>query len=222
MRGMAQSAVTDFPYLPADEWSFSRRRKVHGVGINDAPYVTQIDTKHGKLKCPFYALWTSMMGRGYSPAIAIKQPAYKDVTVAREWHFFTKFKAWMEKQDWIGKQLDKDLLVPGNTEYSPDRCIFVSQAINALFKNHNKSHGPYPMGVYLHLPGRYRAAMTKSGKSVHLGLYDTPEEAYAAYCKAKSEHIRDVANGEDEPLRSALIRHADIMANTDNIERKKT
>jgi len=38
----------------------------------------------------------------------------------------------MERQDWEGKHLDKDILIPGNKIYSPDRCIFVSSLINLL------------------------------------------------------------------------------------------
>jgi len=32
--------------------------------------------------------------------------------------------------------------------------------------------------------GRYKAAIVKKKKYYHLGFFDTPEEAYKAYCKA--------------------------------------
>lgn len=40
-------------------------------------------------------------------------------------------------------------------------------------------------GIYLHkLTGRYVAQITKNKKYYHLGFFDTPKEAYKAYCKA--------------------------------------
>jgi len=35
--------------------------------------------------------------------------------------------------------------------------------------------------------GRFWAQITKDGKRVHLGMYDSPEKAYKAYCKAAKE-----------------------------------
>ncbi len=43
-------------------------------------------------------------------------------------------------------------------------------------------------GVYLHKQAkRWRAAIQLHNKRISLGLYGTPEEAYAAYCKAALE-----------------------------------
>ena len=42
-------------------------------------------------------------------------------------------------------------------------------------------------GVQLHGTGRYRARIYYRQKHVSLGLYDTPEEAQAAYAKAANE-----------------------------------
>ena len=36
--------------------------------------------------------------------------------------------------------------------------------------------------------GKWRASIGVNGKRVHLGLFDTPEEAHAAYMAAKAEH----------------------------------
>lgn len=43
-------------------------------------------------------------------------------------------------------------------------------------------------GVYRgRQPGRWRALIMVDGKTISLGQYDHPEEAYAAYCKAAAE-----------------------------------
>ena len=53
-----------------------------------------------------------------------------------------------------------------------------------------KSKHGLPKGVTL-LCGKYKAAIGTgvSGKSKHLGVFDTPEEAHAAYCRAAQEHF---------------------------------
>lgn len=41
---------------------------------------------------------------------------------------------------------------------------------------------------------RWASSIYISRRKVHLGTFDTPEEAHAAYCKAASEHHREFAN----------------------------
>lgn len=114
---------------------------VCGVGINDADYVTQKWEHHGYdangkqiqtlvWKCPFYNAWVNMLSRAYSVKTLKRQPTYEGTTVCKEWHTFSVFRTWMEKQEWEGNQLDKDLLVQGNKEYNPETCCFLPQTIN--------------------------------------------------------------------------------------------
>lgn len=42
--------------------------------------------------------------------------------------------------------------------------------------------------------GKWAAQMNLKGKHIHLGLFDTAEEAHAAYCKAADEHHGEFAN----------------------------
>lgn len=45
------------------------------------------------------------------------------------------------------------------------------------------------LGVHLHKEtNRWRARLQTNGKALHLGLFDTPEEAHAAYLVAKRKH----------------------------------
>lgn len=41
------------------------------------------------------------------------------------------------------------------------------------------------LGVSTHAPGVFRASVHVSGKRIHVGLFDTPEAAHAAYVLAK-------------------------------------
>lgn len=114
----------------------------HGVGINDADY------KVG-LKCPFYNTWSEMIRRGYSENEKSRHEGYRDVSVCKEWHLFSNFKAWMEEQPWEGNDLDKDILAKGNLIYSPATCVFVPSYINTLLVTSKAIRGKWPLGVSL-------------------------------------------------------------------------
>lgn len=93
---------------------------VCGIGINNADYTTSLREElpkvNGKRKyrilwaCPFYKLWASMLQRCYSEKRLIKDPSYVGCSVHPDWHRFMNFRSWMEKQDWEGMELDKDIL----------------------------------------------------------------------------------------------------------------
>jgi hypothetical protein len=45
----------------------------------------------------------------------------------------------------------------------------------------NEAGRALPKGVELHVSGQYRARITKDQKTIHLGLFDSPQAAHAAY-----------------------------------------
>jgi len=98
---------------------------VFGVATSDSSYVTQKTIDGVMVVCPFYRKWISMLTRCYSKNYQLRHPTYKGCSVSDEWLLFSAFKSWMKKQDWDGKQLDKDLLISGNKIYSPDRYMNV-------------------------------------------------------------------------------------------------
>ena len=186
----------------------NKPRLVFGVGINDANY-TVCPTVNGKsIVCPFYRSWTNMLTRCYSKAEQARRPSYIGCTVSSEWLVFSSFSKWMEKQEWQGKQLDKDILIQGNKVYSSLSCIFVSAEINSLLNEQPNRRGSYPRGVGFRVArNKYRADCNAYGKVKSLGEYDTPEEAHEAYKKFKYKYIAEIANKQSEPLRTALLNY---------------
>ena len=186
-------------------------RKVFGVGTNDATYAIERSGPDGKrLPCPYYVAWKDMLKRAYSPAYRARQPTYIGVTVCEEWHSFMAFRAWMETQEWEGKQLDKDIIAPGNKVYSPDTCVFVPQALNSLLTDHAAARGKWPIGVCWNKQTRnFRAQITIAGRKKYLGLFTCPHEAHMAWRKAKVRIVRGAAREQDDPrVYAGLMRHA--------------
>ena len=195
--------------------SYTKRKLVEGVGINDADYVIARNEilLSGKQRrtwvCPFYSKWTEMIKRCYSEKYQTNKPTYRGCTVCEEWLTFSNFKAWMEQQDWEGKQLDKDLLVKGNKVYSPDTCIFVDNIVNAFTTEREHGRGEYMIGVSWQKANRkFRAACSNTnGKQEYLGLFDTELEAHLAWKKRKHEYACQLAESElvsDPRLAEAL------------------
>lgn len=48
-------------------------------------------------------------------------------------------------------------------------------------------------------PGRYRARIKVGPRHIHIGVFDTPEEAHAAYCREAAAHYGEFANFGDGP-----------------------
>lgn len=194
-----------FKEKPASNGSINKRKPIYGIGINDSTYEVTIKIDGKYIMCPYYQKWLSMLQRCYCKIFQKRRPTYIGCYVCDEWMVFSNFKSWMKKQDWQGKQLDKDILSQGNKAYTPDNCIFVTLAINSLITSSNNQNG-LPVGVY---PSRksYKAACMIDGKSVHVGVYKTPEKAFNAYKEVKYRAIRDAANKQVEPLKSALLNY---------------
>ena len=89
--------------------------------------------------------------------------------------------------------LDKDILVKGNKIYSPETCCFVPKGINLLFGKNNAKRGNYPIGV-CKFKNKFQATINIKGKTISLGHFDTPEEAFEAYKTAKEAYIKEVAD----------------------------
>ena len=194
-------------------------RLVYGVGINDADYVTQkmetIEYVNGKQKqrrvweCPYYRTWSNMLERCYSDKYQERNPTYVGCSVSEEWLRFSSFKRWMEKQDWEGLHLDKDLLFEGNKVYSAETCVFVASSVNLFTVDSGAARGEWLIGVYWNkragkFMSRCRNPFTK--KTEYLGLFVNELVAHQAWLKRKLELAHLVAAEQtDERVAKALI-----------------
>lgn len=219
--------MNSFIEVPANKTSLAKRSLVQGVGINNAAYIVTMLVDNSRVICPYYQVWMSMINRCYSEKYQKKQPTYKGCSVVDEWLSFTAFREWMEKQDWNGKELDKDILNYGNKKYSQDSCIFVSKAINNLLSDNGASRGAYPQGVsFSESRNRYRATCVVDGAHKFLGRFKTCGEAEIAYLKFKSSLINSIAYRSEAKsnlrLQSALLLHSDrYLSNAKRVENEQ-
>lgn len=185
------------------------RKLVCGIGINDADYPTQVHVDGKNVPCPFFSTWKHMLKRCYDPKSLERHPTYNNCTVHPEWHTFSTFRKWMETQDWQGKQLDKDLLIPGNKVYSPDTCLFVSSKVNSLLNDRRASRGQYPIGVRKRASGKFEARCSNHyGKQLCLGVFDTVEGASETYKAFKAQLVQQIAEEQSDPrVKQALLNH---------------
>lgn len=186
--------------------SATRGGIIFGIGINDADYAITPGSKNRK-RCKYFSTWSGMISRCYSEKTQSRNPTYIGCTVCAEWLRFSTFKAWMEQQDWEGRELDKDILFPGNKVYSPDTCVFVTRAINSFMGYGVRSGRSLPQGVSFHkIHKKYISSCGENGKLKFLGYYETAEEAHEVWLAYKLKLAYNLAEQEpDIRVANALV-----------------
>lgn len=144
-----------------------------------------------------YKVWYAMLQRCYSECYKSK-PTYIDCNVCDQWLIYENFEKWYNDNFYkINKEqmmLDKDILCKGNKIYDEEHCVFVPQCINKLFTKRQLHRGQYPIGVTYDLNSNmYIAKCNTDGKSIYLGSYNTPYEAFIKYKTCKEKYIKILA-----------------------------
>lgn len=140
-------------------------------------------------------LWNDMQTRCYNVKMHNRYPKYEGCSICDYWlEDKERFFKWVEENYYmVGNEqidLDKDILCKGNKVYSPETCIFVPHTINTLFLRCQKSRGNLPIGVCLDKSKKkYCAGLGINNKNIKLGVYNTPEEAFAEYKRHKEALI---------------------------------
>lgn len=209
--------MADFPIRSGIKQE-NRRRLVAGVGENDSPTsVCGHKADGSSWEDPAYKVWRAMLLRCYDQKLQEKYPSYVGCSVVPEWHKFSAFKAWyVEQGSWEGYELDKDLLVHNNKIYGPDTCTKVPHYLNVAIHDNSSRRGPYPCGVTQAPSGSYVARMRVTidgvAKKINIGCsFKTPEEASAAYIKAKKEYLKQTAYKVGGKAGTALLAFANRL-----------
>ena len=134
-----------------------------------------------------YKVWSSMHYR------AGNIEGYLDVTISDDWYEFENFYNWYVVSYVEGWQLDKDILVQGNREYSPNTCLMVPAVINSLFTRSKSKHG-YKGVFFDKRNNKYYAQMRIDGKTKQYGSSSDPKVAHQYFIEIRRERISDLRN----------------------------
>jgi hypothetical protein len=182
---------------------------IYGFGVNDADYAVHSIVNGKQFICPIYQKWHDMLKRCYSEKEQKRRPTYEGCKVSIEWHTFSIFKAWLERQDWKGNHLDKDMLVLGNKIYSPDTCVLISQKVNTFLNDCSSSRGNWLIGAtFIKRTGKFSARccnpFTKKNES--LGNFPCDQQAHLAWKKRKHEIACQLADIQTDPRVANALR----------------
>lgn len=173
------------------------KRTVYDIGfIGKGKHRSKINGRD--TKC--YKTWSGVLERCYSKKLHEKHITYRECTVCEEWYDFQNFAEWYHKNYYEVQgermHLDKDILIKGNKKYSPTTCVFVPQNINKIFTKRDSDRGKLPIGVrYKKVNRNYEVRCNNGkGKSIYLGVYNTPEEAFYKYKEYKERIIKKIAD----------------------------
>lgn len=209
---------------------------IYGVAVNDLPHHKTQEVEYykdcsGKTKrrvlwqCPYYTKWFNMLTRCHNRGELEKHPTYEKASICEEWLIFSNFKEWMESQDWNGKNLDKDILFPGNTLYCPEKCVFIDHAVNKFVLEKSKKRD-LPIGVSFRKDRQKYISSISCGeraKTRQLGAFNNPHQAHLAWARQKLIFAKGIAsNQNDARIGKALIeKYEDILRKAIvNCERK--
>lgn len=152
---------------------------------------TKTTYKNGSVKLS-YKFWSDMINRCYSKKELDKRPTYKNVFVCKDWLCYKNFEEWFNENyyeiDGETMNLDKDILIKGNKEYSPQYSIFTPQKINNLFIKPSKTRKGL-IGVEK-INNKYRTIKVNSN---HSTCFNTELKAFNEYKKLKENYIKQVA-----------------------------
>jgi len=174
-----------------------KTKLVYGIGLNDYDGRVSIDGKMIKS----YNTWCKMLLRCYDSKYQQRNPTYSGCSVCQDWLSFTKFKMWYDSNYREGMALDKDLLIHGNKQYSPEACRFVPHNINTVLLDCGRARGELPLGVTKHGNGYSASCSNGYGKRLSK-RFSTISEAVSWYSVTKTAVVKQVA---DKALADGLI-----------------
>jgi len=189
--------VEYFESKPASALSLLRRTGIYGFGVNDAPFITQIQLGSRKFLHPAYDCWKQMIRRCYAAESLNKKPHYAGCTVCLEWRSFSAFNDWWRHHQVDGWQIDKDLLTD-ELQYSPSTCIFVPKWLNTFLTDARLARGSLKIGVTRDKrSGSYYAycRSLKDNRQLFLGSFTSEKSAYEAWLAFK---LQQAADSKDE------------------------
>ena len=178
--------VNDIKYK-ADDWYANKwKRTVFGIG-----YLGCNDADANRTDNYIYSKWANMMQRCYDEETHKLKPYYALCTAEIEWLNFSNYREWHRENEMGDRKvdLDKDVLIQGNTVYGSETCSLIPHFTNTIFEE----RGADTNIVLNNDTGKYDVTMSILGKREEVGTFDTEEEAKQGFIAYKQDYIRKFA-----------------------------
>lgn len=178
--------VNDIKYKVDDWYANKWKRTVFGIG-----YLGCSDADANRTNNYIYSKWANMMQRCYDEETHRLKPYYAPCNAEIEWHNFSNYRLWHKENEMGDRKvdLDKDVLVQGNTVYGSETCTLISHFTNTIFEE----RGADANIVQNNATGKYDVTMSVLGKKEDVGSFDTVKEAKQGYIDYKQDYIREIA-----------------------------
>lgn len=140
--------------------------------------------KHGMSRHPIYYCWVSMKARCYN-ANKKNYPRYegRGIKVCERWlSSFENFRDDMLPTWEPGLTIER---IDTNKDYTPENCKWATRSEQQF---NRRPYGEVPYRGVCAFRGKFKAQTSMNGKRIHIGVFDTPEEASKAYEKYVGEN----------------------------------
>lgn len=122
----------------------------------------------------------------------------RGIKICKAWRDSATFIEWA-----VASGYEEHLTIDredNNGDYEPSNCRWAPKSIQSINKKSRTNQHGFP-GI-AKVKGRFYPRITYYGKAKNLGGYDTPEEAYAVYKKAKEErdaqYLKDLETNKNK------------------------
>lgn len=179
--------------VPSSRKSIASKRKICGIGVNDLPYNASVVVDNKRIVHPGYKQWKGMIERCYSVGASIDKPWYSNATVCDEWHRLSAFIYWWKVNQVEGWQIDKDIIIHENKEYSPSACIFIPKWLNVFLVGKEAMRGDCLIGVTRRRYG-YESCCHNPHSHVqeYLGTFRSEIDAHMKWKNTKLNHAESL------------------------------
>lgn len=174
-----------------------KKNYVCGIAYKDVKKVYKLKS---------YNHWRHLIERCNNTKKLIENPCYEKCTICKEWLTFSNYKTWFDNHYVEGWVIDKDLFSNGKKIYSPDTCCFIPVELNTFLASLTKRKRTVFIGTGVRYEkGKYYAKIKCCKKTIHLGVFNTLEEAEKAYKIAKKQSLHALIEKYKDKLGKQVI-----------------
>lgn len=161
--------------------------------------------------------WRGIIQRAFSKLEKDQRPNTVDVTIHEDWCNFQKFAEWAVCQKGYGKykfEIDKDLIVLGNSHYSPDFCCYLPREINTRLP---KRYGSFDKVYYYSDKNRYKAFYTDSSGKKKSIIGSTYSEVSMTRKILVNKMIKDISEKYFKDLDEVVVNRLSNYYNLNEV-----